>query len=278
MEEEPPRRSGVPPILVLHKIRQVLECFTVEQPELSLQQITRATGLPASTCQRLVINLVREGFLDRDDDRYRIGIGLVRWAAPGSVGLDIVRVTRPVLRALRDTTGESACLYVRDGAHRTVVGLAETRNIVMRLFMIGMVMPVHAGSAGKVFMAFDPTARQAAIGHGLIRYTPRTVVDLDVLDEQLDEIRRTGHAASFEEREVGAASISAPVFGLTGELEAVLGIGAPTQRLTPANAAAFTRPVVDAALEASRLLGRRTPADDAMADPSPRPVRAASRH
>jgi IclR family transcriptional regulator, acetate operon repressor len=250
-------RSGVPPILVLQKIKQVLECFTIENPELSLQQITKATGLPPSTCQRLVHNLVREGFLDRDDDRFRIGLGLVRWAAPGSFGLDLVQLTRPILRDLRDETGETACLYVRDGGFRTVVALAETRHVVMRLFMVGMVMVLHAGSAGKVFMAYDPAARRAAVSQGLTRLTPRTTVDIDLLDKQLEEVRDLGYAASFEERDSAAASISAPVFGLSGELVAVLGIGAPTQRLGPTDVGRLAPAVQAAAERASRQLGFR---------------------
>jgi IclR family acetate operon transcriptional repressor len=250
-------KSGVPPILVLHKVRQVLECFTIPQPELTLQQIIRATGLPASTCQRLVHNLVREGFLDRDEDHYRIGLGLVRCAAPGTFGLDLVRLTRPSLQKLRDASAETACLYVRDGAYRTVVGLAETHHVVTRLFMVGMVMALHAGSAGKVFMAFDPSARAAAVGHGLARHTARTIVDIDLLDEQLEEIRKLGYAATFEERDLGAASVSAPVFGVTGELVAVLGIGAPTQRLTPTDVGRLAPAVVSAAEDASQRLGFR---------------------
>jgi IclR family acetate operon transcriptional repressor len=249
--------GGVPTILVLGKLRQVLECFSIERPDLTLAQITRATGLPASTCQRLVHNLVREGFLDRDEDSYRIGIALVRWAAPGSLGLDLVRLTRPAMTALRDETGETAALYVRDGAHRTVVSLAETRNVVMRYFMVGMVMALHAGSAGKVFMAFDPRARQDAIGHGLSRQTPRTVVDIDLLDQQLAQVREQGYAATFEERDVGAASISAPVFNLGGELVAVLGIAAPTQRLTAGEVPGLAPVVTAAAARASQALGFR---------------------
>jgi IclR family transcriptional regulator, acetate operon repressor len=256
-EPTPSGRAGMPPILVLQKISQVLDSFTIERPELSLQQITKATGLPPSTCQRLVHNLVREGFLDRDDDRYRIGLGLVRWAAPGSFGLDLVQLTRPALRRLRDQTQETACLYVRDGPYRTVVGLAETRNVVMRLFMVGMVMVLHAGSAGKVFMAYDPAARKAAVAHGLTRQTPRTTVDIDLLDDQLEEIRKIGYAASFEERDVGAASISAPVFGLNGDLVAVMGIGAPTQRMTPSDVGRLAPIAVAAADAASQALGYR---------------------
>ena len=101
---------------------------------------------------------------------------------PGSTfGLDLVRLTRPVLQQLRDETGETACLYVRDGAYRTVISLAESRHPVVRLFVVGMLMPLHAGSAGKVFLAWDKLAIKDAIGHGLARFTPRTVTDIDLL-------------------------------------------------------------------------------------------------
>ncbi|MEN3265447.1 IclR family transcriptional regulator [Pseudonocardia sp.] len=254
---EDPGRTSVVPVLVLRKITQILRSFTVEQPELTLQQITRMTGLPASTCQRLVRNLVVEGFLDRDDEVYRIGLDFVRWAAPGTLGLDLVRLTRPALLALRDRTGETACLYVRHGPFRTVVSIAESRHPVIRLFVVGMVMPLHAGSAGKVLLAWDPTARQEAVGHGLSRFTEHTVVDIDVLTEQLAAVRRAGFAASFEERDAGAASVSAPVFGLNGELVAALGIGAPLQRLGPTEAEHWAPVVVESARDASRHIGFR---------------------
>lgn len=257
MTEVTTESAGTAPVLVLRKIRQILDSFTIEQPELTLQQIIRVTGLPSSTCQRLVQNLVREGFLDRDEDHYRIGLGLVRWAAPGTYGLDMVRLTRPVLQSLRDQTGETACLYVRDGAFRTVIALAESRHPVVRLFVVGMVMPLHAGSAGKVFLAWDPTARKDAVSHGLARFTPGTVVDIDVLTEQLVQVRQAGYAASFEERDYGAASVSAPVFGLTGDLVAAIGVGAPTQRLTAANAPALAPVVIAAGQVASSRLGYR---------------------
>jgi IclR family acetate operon transcriptional repressor len=245
------------PVLVLRKIRRILEAFTIQRPELTLRQITGATGFPPSTSQRLVQNMVREGFLDRDGDSYRVGLGFVRWAAPGTFGLDLTRLVRPHLQRLRDDTGETACLYVRDGAHRTVIAMAESRHCVIRLFTVGMVLPLHAGSAGKAFLAWDPRARADAVRHGLARFTAHTIVDIDVLTEQLEGIRQAGHAISFEERDLGAASISAPVFGVSGDLVAVLGIGAPTQRLTPADVPGLAPLVARAAEQASHRLGYR---------------------
>ncbi len=242
-------------LLVLGKIKEILEAFTLQKPDPTLSDLIDITGLPRSTCQRLVQNLVNEGFLRRDEQRYRIGLDLVRMAAPGTLGIDLVQLSRPVLQALRDETGETACLYVRHGHHRVVVGVAETRNIVLRLFVVGMTMPLHAGSAGKVFMAFDPKALDAARGAGLRRFTDQTTTDADELAAELDLIRHQGWAMTSGEREVGAASISAPVYGHDGELCAVLGIGAPTQRLNHESAARWSPQVVESAKEVSRRLG-----------------------
>lgn len=247
--------TGSTPLLVLGKVTEILNCFSLEEPDPTLAQIARQTGLPTSTCQRLVQNMVREGFLDRDGDRYRIGLRLVQWASPGTFGLDIVRIVRPILQQLRDETGETACLYIRDGAFRTVVAVAETRHVVMRPFRVGQVMPIHAGAPGKIFLAFDPGAREALTGMELTRFTPNTPASWEVLDEQVEQARAQGFYAAFGERNSDVGSISAPVFDHTGELAGVLGVGFPTQRVTVADVDRLGPAVSEAARSASVALG-----------------------
>lgn len=251
--------SGPAPILVLHKVTEILNCFSVEEPEPTLQELTRLTGLPSSTCQRLVQNMVREGFLDRHGDKYRIGIGLVRWATPGTLGLDLVRLVMPVLEDLRKETGESACLYVRDGAFRTVVAVAETRHVVMRPFMVGQVMPIHAGAPGKIFLAYDPEAREAIVDSPLPQFTAFTPSSLEVLDAQSREARAKGYFAAFGERHEDVGSISAPVFNHFRHLAGVVGLGFPTQRVGPGDVERLGPIVARAAWTASNALGYTSP-------------------
>lgn len=251
--DERDRKSST---LVLGKIVRILDCFSIDAPEPTFQEILRKTGLPSSTCQRLVQDLTNEGFLDRDGDRYRIGIALVRWAAPGTLGLDMVRVVQPILTRLRDETGETACLYVRDGVHRTVVAVAQTRHVVIRPFMVGMVMPIHAGAPGKIFLAFDPEARTDLEKSGeLTKFTSSTPDSMKVLDEQIATARELGYATAFGERHPDVASISAPVFDHARGLAAVIGLGFPTQRVTPEAVENLVGPVLQAANDASEQLG-----------------------
>lgn len=251
--------SGSAPILLLRKITEILNCFSLESPDPTLQEITRQTRLPASTCQRLVQNMVREGYLDRTGDRYRIGLRLVQWSMPGTFGLDIVRLIKPILQELRDATEESACLYVRDGAFRTVVAVAETRHVIMRPFRVGQVLPIHAGAPGKIFLAFDPEARDALAGTELSGFTPVTPTTWEILDAQTATARAQGLYAAFGERNIDVGSISAPVFDHTGELVAVLGIGFPTQRVGPADVERLGPAVAAAARAASVAVGQPAP-------------------
>jgi DNA-binding IclR family transcriptional regulator len=247
------------PILVLRKVADILGCFSIDSPEPTLQELTRKTGLPSSTCQRLVQNMVREGFLDREGDRYRIGLGLVRWATPGTVGLDAVRLIKPILQTLRDETGETAIFYVRDGAFRTVVAVAETRHVVIRPFMVGQVMPLHAGAPGKVFLAFDEDARAALKESELVKFTDATPDRLSILDEQISTTRARGFCAAFGERHDGVGSISAPVFDHESRLAGALGLGFPTQRVADQDVARLAPLVVRAAGAASSALGYVSP-------------------
>ena len=53
--------------------------------------------------------------------RYRLGLRLLGWAGAVSAELGLVEAARPVLERLRDETGESAQLFVRDGDRRVCV-------------------------------------------------------------------------------------------------------------------------------------------------------------
>jgi DNA-binding IclR family transcriptional regulator len=89
------------PLLVLGKITQLLNAFTLTHPAMSLRELQAATGLPASTVQRLVASMVGEGILDRAGRRVRIGMRMAYWAAAATKDYDPLTVIHPVLRDLR---------------------------------------------------------------------------------------------------------------------------------------------------------------------------------
>ena len=251
--------EGAKPVLVLDKVRQVLEAFTGEAPQLTLAEIRRATGLPPTTCARLVQNLVAGGLLVRDGDRYRVGVTVLRWSAAALRALDLVPVVTPVIERLRDATGESAAVFVRQGAARTCVAVAPTRHRVIWQLHVGLSTPLHVGSGGRALLAFDDAAAAAVLAADRVSFTPNTITGARALRSALAETRRSGVAVSHEELDREVGGVSAPVFG-PGGVVAALGVAGPAQRFGEADVARYVPAVLASASAASSLMGGEFPA------------------
>jgi IclR family transcriptional regulator, acetate operon repressor len=247
--------GGVPRLLVLGKARSILDAFSFQDPQLSLAELVVCTGLPTSTCLRLIRNLTHEGLLERVGDKYQIGLTIVRWASSALEGRSVIATAAPTLDWLRDSTEESALLCVREGAVRVIVGLAKSRHTIVRQLHVGEVLPLHVGSTAKVFLAFDPGAVDASKGQQLQPYTPFTTTDNAKLAREVEKIRADGYAVSEQEGNIGALGISAPVYDRGRHMVAAVGITGPIQRMAPDHIERYVPAVLEAAHRVSRALG-----------------------
>ncbi|WP_051465176.1 IclR family transcriptional regulator [Mycobacterium genavense] len=251
--------AGVKPLLVLAKIRGIMDAFTLSEPELTLSEIRARTGYPTSTVQRLVANLVAEEFLDRVGDRFRIGARVAYWAAPVTSSMGLLDVVTPALETLRDASGETACFFRREGPFRVCVALAETRHGIRREMHVGKVIPLSVGSAGRVLMAWDDEALEEVLRSELIQFTPATVTDPELLRAKVEQARRMGFAITSGERDEGATGIAAPVFDSHGQVLGALMISGPSFRFSHELAELWADNVVGAADQVTRTLGGRLP-------------------
>lgn len=179
----------------------------------SLATLTERTGLSRATAHRLAVALEAHGLLARDGaGRWRIGAHLAYLAGTDT----LLERAAPVLERLRDATGESAQLYRRQGDQRVCVAAAERGHGLRDTVPVGAALPMSAGSAAQVLLAF--TGEQAP---------PGAVFN----DRTLMEVRRRGWAQSVAEREAGVASVSAPVLDADGKVVAAISVSGPVERL-----------------------------------------------
>jgi DNA-binding IclR family transcriptional regulator len=221
---------------VLDKSVAVLAALAERGP-LNLAGLVEATGLPRPTAHRLAAALEVHRLVGRDGaGRYRLGLRLLGWAGAASSEVGLVEAARPILAGLRDVTGESAQLFVRDGDRRVCVAAAERASGLRDTVPVGSVLPLDRGSGGKVLLAFGGPA-----GSGR--------------DGELEVVRRRGWAASVAEREEGVASVSAPVLDAAGRARAAVCVSGPIQRLGRQPGRQLAGPVVAAAREIERRAG-----------------------
>lgn len=248
------------PLLVLGKITDLLNAFSLSRPSMTLRELTEATGIPTSTVQRLVANMVDAGFLDRHGDSLRVGVRMAYWAAAATKDVDTLAVVTPVLKELRDALGETSCLFTAEGVHRVCTALAETHHALRREVHVGTIAPLTVGASGRVLLAWTPGLLEEVLAAPLPRLTDRTVTDPDALRALVDATRADGFAVTAGERVDGASGVSAPVFDASGDLVGALTVQGPTFRMPAERLADWVDPVVEHAERITRTLGGRLPA------------------
>jgi DNA-binding IclR family transcriptional regulator len=247
------------PTRVLTKMRAVLDCFVPDNRPLTLTQVSTMTGMPLTTTQRLMQSLVAEGFLARTDSLYRLGLDLIGWAEAARRGVSLVSIARPSMETLRDVSGETVTLLVREGLRRVCVELVPSRHAVSQNVVPGEVHPLQAGSPSKILLAWDPETTRQLIDNGLQKLTGETIVDPAAFLRELNLVAAQGYAESHGENVDGVASISAPIFDASGKVAAALCVGGPSARITPEFVEHNRDELISTARTVSRMLGWRGP-------------------
>ncbi len=204
---------------VLDKTMSVLDAL--EAGPASLAQLVKITGLARPTAHRLAVALERHRMVTRDSQgRFVLGPRLGELSI--ATGEDrLLAAATPVLAQLRDLTGESAQLYRRQGDVRVCVAAAERASGLRDTVPVGSELPMNAGSAAQVLLAWEDTDR--------IR---RSLRGAHFTAQSLTQVRRRRWAQSVGEREQGVASVSAPISGPGGRVIAAVSVSGPIERLT----------------------------------------------
>lgn len=206
----------------------------------TLGDLVERVELPRATVHRIAVALEGHGLLRRDGVGAFVPGPLLAELASGPAP-DLASRAGPILEELTRATGESAQLFERQGEVRVCTAMAERASGLRDTVPLGARLPLTAGSAAHVLLAWS-TAKSAAdatvLDHAL--FGPKTLAD----------VRRRGYAHSHAEREPGVASISAPVRAADGTVIAAVSVSGPLERLGRRPRAGL----VSAVLEAARSL------------------------
>ncbi|HLH21596.1 MAG TPA: IclR family transcriptional regulator [Chloroflexota bacterium] len=239
---------------------RVLRCFSREEPELRLTDISRRLGLSKSNTHRIASLLVDARLLRRDprSARYRLGLGLFELGALALSQVGLGPLPIAVMTELGRQTGETVLLGILDDYEVVYIHRVESAYLLRVSHAGHPRAPAHATATGKVLLAWRPDADvERVIRHGLPRYSDRTITDPAAFRAQLGEVRRQGHALSEHERETWTRAVAAPVRDAGGGVVAALTVAGPSQRLPRAQLPALVAHVVAAADRLSHQLATR---------------------
>ena len=209
----------------LDKAITLLDILSAEDRGLKLSDIADRCGCPKSTVHALLSTMRDRGLVSQTDDGcYTLGIKLFEYGAAVSRGFDISALARPYLERLSSLTSSTAVISMIDNRGVVSFDYAFPNGGVRIMPEIGVRLPRHATSQGKLMLAYLPprTSDKAIRKARLIPYTPHTITDAQALSHSLEDIRGQGFAVEDGEYKIGLRSVSAPVFDSGGELRYAL--------------------------------------------------------
>lgn len=202
---------------VLDKTVAILDAL--EKGPLGLSELARRVNEPRPSVHRLCGALEQHGLIEREGDLRQLGPRIARWVNHAFASEHrLVEVAMPFLEALRDESGESVQLFVREGDQRRCVAGLESPHGLRTIVRVGSVLPLDVGSAGAVLRSDDHSWK-----------------------------------ASVEEREKGVASVSAPVI-VDGRVVAAISVSGPIERTTRSPGKRYSQEVVAAATAISEQI------------------------
>lgn len=220
----------------LNRAVALLDCFTHDKSEIGVREAARLLNLSHSAAGRLMIALKELGVLKQNPttQQYALGGRVLTWAGVYTTSMDVRNIALPALQEIHHSTQETISLYILEGDERVCVERLESPQNVRIVARIGRRLPLYAGSAGKVFLAFlSPQRCEEILSRTIFQpLTEKTIIDKGKLLEELEKIRRNGYAYSSGEWLLDASGVAAPVFSQTGEVVAAVTISGPSQRFT----------------------------------------------
>ena len=216
-------------VSVLDRITAVFDAFGDHDEGLGVSELARRANIPKSTVSRVASELVAQQFLDRDGDKFYLGVRLYELGQTVEQPQRLRRLAYPVMAELRDLTGQSVQLAVMEGSDVVFVAIARSEPAVRPHATVGGRLPVHATALGKAVLAFSsPDVIDRVIRGGLVARTAHTITDADALVHELRQIRSTGIATEREECVLGRSCTASPILTAGGEALAAISVSGAT--------------------------------------------------
>lgn len=247
----------------LHKALDILELFTNGKGEMALGEIAEQSGFNKATVSRIASSLVKRGYLAQREKRGKYSLGMVFLHFSGIIKsrIKLREIAIPHLVKLGEIVGESTTLAVWDGREVMLIEIIhQTTDASSPLKVImdeGTGPPLHCTSVGKVILAHmtEEELKNYFTKDKLQTFTSNTVTKIGEMKKHLALIRREGVGTDDEEFAIGVRGIAAALRNGEGSIIGVIGILAPSVRMSLEHMKEISPDIKDCASAISRELG-----------------------
>ena len=243
----------------LEKAFAVLEALAAARAGLAFPQLLEKVACNKTSLFRIVLTLEKIGYIrkNRETGTYSITQKILPLAYSSLCDANLVEESLPVMRRIRDTTGETVMLGAYLNGECVMISQESGEHPFNFMGKLGMTSPLHASAPGKAILAAMSKGERlkTVAGLKLEKLAKNTITDSAELLRALGECEKNGYSTDESEAVDGVNCVSAAIFDRHGFPAAALWITAPAGRIDPKDFPGLGGIVKASAAEISENLG-----------------------
>jgi len=203
-----------------------------ERGRLRVADAAQLLSVTPPTAHRLLSTLKRHQFAEQDRKRaYLPGPRLTQLPSGTEPLHDLSILAHPHLVDLSHKIGETTHLVTLQGNGCRFIDGVESSHALRVGSRVGLLLPAHTTSGGKVLLAQLPDAELVALYPDRhVRMRDGSLRDLVTLRRELGVVRRQGYALNLEASERGVNAVGVPVTTRSGKAIAAVVLACPSVR------------------------------------------------
>lgn len=248
----------------LEKSLKVLSIFLNGKEEMTLSEIAAIAGVNKATTNRIVLTLVKNGYLHQREKRgkYSLGTIYMKFNKVLTRNIHIREAAFPYIEELNKKVSESIILTSWNKNWGTLMGVYQRIAVSTSALKVfpneGSAMPLHSTCSGKIVLAdMSDIELQKYFSGEVAKYTANTIVDIELMRKQILSIREEGIALDDEELDLGVRGIAARIDDFEGNLVGTISVVAPAIRFSLHKIKELAPEVVRCASQISNAIGYR---------------------
>ena len=260
----------------LLRAMSLLEILSEDDEGYRLVDLAARAGLSTSTTHRLLTTLEQKQFaqFDRDTSLWFVGVRCFSIGSAFARRRNFAAIALPLMRRLRDETGETVNLGLLDQGDVVFLTQVESRELMRAITRPGGRSPLPGTAMGQALLsAMAENEIAEVLRQRLPRRTPNAIARPTALQGVIAATRARGYAIDDEENAVGLRCVAAPIFDEFRRPCAAISIAGPSVRVTLRRIELLGPQVIAAARAITQATGGIVPGPDT---PVSRPPRAPS--
>lgn len=194
----------------------IIDCFTEENFQLTLDELVKLTDIPKTTLYRLISILEKKGYVMKqtlsNKTWYSLGYLFIEKGFMVNRNLDIRDFARESMMKLRNELNLNVQLAIQDGVEAIYIEQFQSWRPVRIYPSIGKTVPLYIAACPRVLLAYMEKEDQKYVLKHLEDETGNIQKSKEDFYAILSEIKQKGFSTSHGEIIEGTTAFAVPIF------------------------------------------------------------------